>query len=102
MSDIKVLEQRAMEIRRKYDELERNRGHQPWNAAKLSRGFKKDVGELLTIVEQDVTDRKKLSQELADSLYSVLVIARKLDVDIERLFWTRMGELEQKFKDAAT
>jgi NTP pyrophosphatase (non-canonical NTP hydrolase) len=88
-----------MEIKRKYDQLERDRNRQPWNAAKLARGFKKDVAELLTVVEQDVTDRKKLSQELADSLYSVLTIARKLDVDIERLFWTRMGELEQRFKD---
>jgi NTP pyrophosphatase (non-canonical NTP hydrolase) len=99
MSDIKVLEQRAMEIRRKYDQMERGRNRQPWNAIKLTRGFKKDVSELMTIVEQDMVDRKKLSHELADCLWSILVIARKLDVDIERAFWTTMGELDQKFED---
>lgn len=99
MSDIKVLEQRAMEIRRRYDELERQKNRQPWTAGKLARGFKKDVGELLTIVEQDMVDRKKLSHELADCLWSVIVIARKLDVDIERVFWTRMGELDNKIEE---
>lgn len=99
MSDIKILEQRAMEIKRKYDQLERDQNHQPWNAIKLTRGFKKDVSELMTIVEQDMVDRKKLSHELADCLWSVLVIARKLDVDLERSFWTTMGELDKRFED---
>jgi NTP pyrophosphatase (non-canonical NTP hydrolase) len=99
MSDIKVLEQRAMEIRRKYDEMEKDHNRQPWNAIKLTRGFKKDVSELLTIVEQDMVDRKKLSHELADCLWSILIIARKLDIDIERSFWTRMGQFEQRFED---
>ena len=99
MSDIKVLEQRALEIRRKYDELNRNKGGQPWDATKLTRGFKKDVSDLLTIVEQDIVDRKKISHELGDCLWSVLVIARKLDIDIERAFWTTMGEIDERFKD---
>jgi len=99
MSDIKILEQRAMEIRRKYDQLETGRNRQPWDAVKLTRGFKKDVGELLTIVEQDTIDRKRLRHEIADCLWSVLVIARKLDIDLERAFWTTMEELDQRFKD---
>jgi NTP pyrophosphatase (non-canonical NTP hydrolase) len=99
MSDIKVLEQRAMEIRRKYDELNNQRGRQPWNTARLAQGFKKDVSELFTIINQDMVDRKKLSHELGDCLWSVLVIARKLDVDIERAFWTTMAEIDQRFKD---
>jgi NTP pyrophosphatase (non-canonical NTP hydrolase) len=99
MSDIRILEQRAMEIRRKYDQWEKDRSRQPWDAVKLTRGFKKDVSELMTIVEQDIVDRKKLSHELADCLYSILVISRKLDVDIERSFWTRMGQFDERFKD---
>lgn len=99
MSDIKVLEQRALEIRRKYDALNRQKSGQPWDAVKLARGFKKDVNDLMTIIEQDIVDRKKLSHELGDCLWSVLVIARKLDVDLERAFWTTMGEIDQRFED---
>jgi NTP pyrophosphatase (non-canonical NTP hydrolase) len=99
MSDIKILEQRAMEIRRKYDALERSHNKEPWNAMKLAKGFKKDVADLIAIIEDKNVDHRKLSHELADCLWSVLVIARKLDVDLERAFWTTMGELEQRFED---
>lgn len=101
MSDIKVLEQRAMEIRRKYDELNKGRDGQPWDAKKLARGYKKDVQDLVDILESRRIDQRKLSHELGDCLWSVLVIARKLDIDIEKAFWTTMGEIEQRFKDGA-
>lgn len=102
MSDIKILEQRAMEIRRKYDQLERDRNKEPWDARKLARGFKKDVSDLIAILEDSSMDQRKLTHELADCLWSVLVIARKLDVDLERAFWTTMGELDQRFEDGKT
>lgn len=96
MSDIRTLEQRALEIRRKYDDRERSRNTQPWDALKLAKGLKKDVTELIDIIQAgDINDRK-LSHELADCFWSVLVIARKLDVDIERAFWTTMGELDNR------
>jgi len=99
MSDIKILEQRAMEIRRKYDELNRQKAGQVWDAKRLAKGFKKDVSDLMAILEEGSNDEKKLSHELGDCLWSVLVIARKLDIDLERAFWTTMGEIEQRFKD---
>jgi NTP pyrophosphatase (non-canonical NTP hydrolase) len=98
MSDIKVLEKRAMEIRRKYDVLEKERDGKVWDAKRLTQGFKKDVEDLIKIVEAKNLDSKKLNHELADCLWSVLVIARKLDVDIERAFWATMAELEERFE----
>jgi NTP pyrophosphatase (non-canonical NTP hydrolase) len=98
MSDIKVLEQRALEIRRKYDQLNRSKSGETWDAKKLAKGFKKDVSDLIMILEEGV-DERKISHELGDCLWSVLVIARKLDIDLERAFWTTMGEIEQRFKD---
>lgn len=99
MSDIKILEQRAMEIRHKYDALNRSKSGEPWDAKKLAKGFKKDVADLIAIIEEKNVDQKKLNHELADCLWSVLVIARKLDIDIERAFWATMGELDQRFED---
>ncbi len=96
MSDIKTLEQRAMEVRRRYDEIERGKGGQPWDAAKLASGFKKDVAELIDIIQSGNRDERKLSHELADCLWSVLVIARKLDIDIEKSFWTTMGDIDNR------
>ncbi|HET6864071.1 MAG TPA: MazG nucleotide pyrophosphohydrolase domain-containing protein [Candidatus Saccharimonadales bacterium] len=99
MSDIKVLEQRALEIRRKYDALNRGREAAEWDAKQLAQNFKKDVSELVAIIENRDIDNKKLRHELADCLWSVLVIARKLNIDIERAFWTTMEELDQRFKE---
>ena len=38
--------------------------------------------------------KAKLAHELADCLWSILVLARRLDVDLERAFLETMGELE--------
>lgn len=96
MSDIRILEQRALEIRRKYDANQRSKGSQPWDALNLAKGLKKDVVELIDIIQAGNINERQLSHELADCFWSVLVIARKLDVDIERAFWTTMGELDNR------
>jgi NTP pyrophosphatase (non-canonical NTP hydrolase) len=96
MSDIIKLQQRAMEIKRRYDELNKVQEGQPRDAKKMAHGFKKDVEDLVDILEAKKLDQRKLSHELADCLWSVLVIARKVDVDIERAFWTTMLELDNR------
>jgi NTP pyrophosphatase (non-canonical NTP hydrolase) len=95
MSDIKILEQRAMEIRRKYDQLERQKNREPWGASKMARDFRKDASELVILLEEADRDSRKISHELGECLWRVLLIARKLDIDLERAFWTQMGNLEQ-------
>jgi NTP pyrophosphatase (non-canonical NTP hydrolase) len=100
MSDIKILEQRALEIRRRYDEFNKSQSGQPWDGKKLAHGFKKDVEDLIDILEAKTVDQKKLNHELGDCLWSVLVIAHKLGVDIEREFWTTMGELDNRLDKA--
>lgn len=96
MSDLIKLQDRAMEIRRRYDELEKKQDGKPWNGLQLANGFKKDVSDLIELLEAKNVDQKKLNHELADCLWSVLVIARKLDVDLERAFWTTMLELDAR------
>ena len=96
MSDITKLQNRAMEIRRRYNQLERSRGKEPWDALQLAKGLKKDVSDLIAMLEISELEPIKVSHELADCLWSVLVLARKLDVDIERAFWTTMLELDNR------
>lgn len=95
MSDIKVLEQRAMEVRRKYDQLERDKNREPWSAGRVAKDFRKDVAELVALLEDPDRDERKISHELGECLWRILLLARKLDIDLERSFWTQMGNLEQ-------
>jgi NTP pyrophosphatase (non-canonical NTP hydrolase) len=96
MSDIIKLQQRAMEIKRRYAELEKQRDGKSWDALKMAEGFKKDVESLIEILKSRKIDQRKLNHEMADCFWSVLVLARKLDVDIERAFWTTMLELDNR------
>lgn len=96
------INKRALEIRAKYALLERNRYGREWSGEELAMGFVGDVGDLLKLVagKEGVrpTDNldEKLAHELADCLWSVLVLASKYGVDIEAAFVKTMGELDKR------
>lgn len=65
------------------------------------QGFVVDVGDLMKLVmakagarRVDDVDRK-LAHELSDCLWSVLVLARLYDLDLEKEFLQTMAELER-------
>ena len=92
--------QRAVEIREKYVQLERQRHGRSWSREELALGFVGDVGDLMKLVTaregvRDIPDaEEKLAHELADCLWSVVVLARAYEVDLERAFVDAMDELD--------
>jgi NTP pyrophosphatase (non-canonical NTP hydrolase) len=100
--DLIELQRRALNIRAKYAELEKHQGNQEWSNRDLVQGFVGDVGDLvkLTMAKDGLRDipdvDKKLQHELSDCLWSILVIAKKYNVDIEKSFFETMNELEEK------
>jgi NTP pyrophosphatase (non-canonical NTP hydrolase) len=100
--EFKSLQNRALQIRQKYAELEKAKGSKEWTREDLVRGFVGDVGDLvkLTMAADGVREipnaSERLSHELADCLWSVLVIADKYGVDIESSFLKTMNELEAR------
>jgi NTP pyrophosphatase (non-canonical NTP hydrolase) len=93
---------RAVEIRSKYDDLNKQKRNITWNDQDLMAGFVGDVGDLSKIIMaknglramEDID--KKLAHELADCLWSVLVLANKLNIDIETEFMKTMDELDKR------
>lgn len=105
MSDITELQKRALEIARRYDDLNRQSGRQSWGGKEYAMGFVGDVGDLLKLVmakeglrDKDNVDAK-LAHELADCLWSVLVIADYYKVDIDAAFAKTMGELTARLSE---
>ena len=47
------LEQRALEVRRRYAALETRRYGRPWTVSELALGFVGDVGDLAKLVQAD-------------------------------------------------
>ena len=97
------LSRRALEIRSRYAIMETAHSGQPWSRAESAQGFVGDVGVLMKLVMAKDGRRAgppdldaRLAHELADCLWSVLVLADACGVDLERAFVRAMDELEGK------
>lgn len=88
-------------MREQYAALERARHGRSWTDEEIALGFVGDVGDLAKLVlarngVRQIPDADaKLAHELADCLWSVLVLASAYDVDLERAFIDTMDALEE-------
>lgn len=92
---------RAVEVRAKYDELNKSRGV-TWNDQDIMAGFVGDIGDLSKIImakhglrRMDDVDAR-LAHELSDCLWVVCVLADKYDIDLAREFQETMDVLEKR------
>src|SRR4051812_41357753 len=107
MSDLNDLMQRAEEIRAQYEELNARNGKEAWRIRDYAMGFVGDVGDLQKLVMakenlRDIDDvDAKLGHELADCLWSVLVIANYYNVDLNKEFSKTMDTISDRIKKKA-
>ena len=94
------LMRRAAEIRVLYAKFEEVKYGRSWTNEELALEFVGDVGDLAKLVQamsgvRDIPDaRGKLGHELADCLWSVIVLAQAHEVDLEAAFLKTMDGLE--------
>lgn len=99
MATIKEFQSAAMRIRAQFTELEAHEKRRTWSRGDIVSGLVADVGALVKLTMaadglRVIADHpKKLGHELADCLWSLLVIAEEYQVDLEREFSTLCGEL---------
>lgn len=99
---ISDLQQRANEIRDRYTKLNAKDGRGVWQGKEFMMGFVGDVGDLTKLVMAKENLRHiedvdtKLAHELSDCLWSVLVLAKQYNIDIEKEFLKTMDELDQR------
>lgn len=96
------LSQRACTIRQHYALLEQERYGQAWTCEDIAMGFVGDVGDMMKLVMAQKGIRAipdasaRLAHELADCLWSLLVLADQYGIDMERAFLQTMDQLEQQ------
>lgn len=106
MSDLKDLMQQAEIIRLKYQELNAKQGKTTWGVRDYAMGFVGDVGDLQKLIMakenlRDIPDVDgKLAHELADCLWSILVIADYYGLDLEEEFTTTMAHIADRITGA--
>jgi NTP pyrophosphatase (non-canonical NTP hydrolase) len=104
--ELTELIKRSDEIKQQYAELNRLNGHRPWGVAEYTQGFVADVGALTKYVMAKNQFRsggdvdRKIAHELVDCLWSVLVIASELNLDLEDEFLQGMDALEERISVA--
>lgn len=92
--NIATLTDKAMELRTHFDRVAQASGRAPWTKEQIMQGFVVDVGALMKLVmaksgARDAQDLdRKLGHELADCLWSVLVLARCYGLNLEQEFLT--------------
>lgn len=98
------LSARALEIHHEFAEAARRKNAPVWAREQVVQGFVGDVGDLVKLTmakagvrQIDGADRK-FAHELSDCLWSVLVIAKLYDVDLEKEFSLTMNAIETKLR----
>lgn len=104
--DFADLLQKVKKIKQAYHLQNRVEGYKVWRAPEYLQGLQGDVGDLAKLVlassgfafgQKDID--KRISRELADLLWSVLVLADEFDVDLEQEFGRTLQKLEEKIQD---
>ena len=99
--DFQLMTKRAVEIRKQYEAKEKQLYGSAWTNDEITLGFVGDVGDLAKLIvaqngKRNIPDSKdKLAHELADCLWSLLVLSKLHGIDLERSFTKTMDELEE-------
>jgi NTP pyrophosphatase (non-canonical NTP hydrolase) len=102
--DLAELTTRALEIREALARHEHASFGRAWSLEEIALGLVGDIGDLAKLIQahegvRDIDDAAaKLEHELADVLWSILVIASECRIDIEHAFVRAMEEIERSLR----
>jgi NTP pyrophosphatase (non-canonical NTP hydrolase) len=98
--DFQSMINRALTVRKLYEEKEKQLYGSSWTSEEIALGFVGDVGDLAKLVVAENGKRniensnEKLAHEVSDCLWSVIVLAKMHNIDLEQSFLDTMDKLE--------
>ncbi len=98
--DFQNMIDRALTIRKLYEEKETKLYGSPWTSEEIALGFVGDVGDLAKLVVAESGKRgienshEKLEHELSDCFWSLIVLAKMHNINLEQTFMETMDKLE--------
>ena len=91
---------RAMDLRSQYEKKEKQLYGAPSSGEDLARGFAGDVNNLVRLIaakpgrHENIDRTEKIGAQLSHSLWSIIVLARLYDIELEQAFMETMDRLE--------
>lgn len=98
--ELQKLIHRAMDLRSQYDKKERQLYGSPSTDEDIAQGFLGDVNNLVKLVQaihgkgQIANSTEKLGPQLSHCLWSVIVLSKLHNIDLEQAFMESMDKLE--------
>jgi NTP pyrophosphatase (non-canonical NTP hydrolase) len=98
--ELQKLINRAMDLRHQYEKKETQLYGSPSTDEDIAQGFLGDVNNLLKLIQaqhgkgQTANSTEKLGSQLAHCLWSVIVLSKMHNVDVEQAFMEAMDRLE--------
>lgn len=98
--EVQKLINRAMDLRHQYEKKETQLYGSPATDEEIAQGFLSDVTNLVKLVnaqhnKRDILNSKeKIGSHLSHCLWSVIVLAKMYNVDLEQSFMETMDKLE--------
>lgn len=98
--EFQKLVNRAMDLRRQYEAKEKGLYGTPSTSEDIAQGFAGDVNNLVKLVMAEhgkgaiANSKEKLESQLAHCLWSVIVLAKIQNIDLEQSFMEAMDRLE--------
>lgn len=99
---------KSLEVRAIYEKYEQQTYGKNWTKENVAEGLVGDVGDLMKLVmaKQGIREvenvDEKLAHELSDCLWSVIVLAKLYDINLEEAFIKNMdtlkSDIESKLK----
>lgn len=99
--DFQKIIERAMHVRGQYEVKENQQYGSAWTSEEIALGFVGDVGDLAKLLMAEngrrniANSREKLEHELSDCLWSLIVLSRLHNINLESSFLRTMDELEE-------
>lgn len=99
--DFQKIIERAMHVRGQYEVKENQQYGSAWTGEEIALGFVGDVGDLAKLIMAEngrrniANSREKLEHELSDCLWSLIVLSRLHNINLESSFLRTMDELEE-------
>lgn len=96
------LSYRAIVVRQHYAQLEQKRYGRSWTDEEIALGLVGDVGDLAKLVmahngiRNIAAANAKMAHELADCLWSIMVLSQCYGIDLEQAFLQTMDDLEKE------